>query len=859
MTKFKMSAVASLAIIGATFGLSGCGSSDSSTATAAVASIAGTVSDGPIKNARVFIDENFDGEYTPGEPMAFTDENGKYTLDFVPEDGVEYLLVAEGNAALGTEDLEDNPTAGQALTFTMFSNSKSSSDLNPTTFKTYLQSIETEVGENAFISGYLTATDATDTLLFQNQIKDKVDVVKNALKVVAHKYKADTLTTTKEDLGLDEQSQIAFAETATTAAQLDAQPQYQDKVVSQVGNLVVSKKIIETPSVEVDTIDDTAEGITINSVSATNAYYDGDTTNSPIALKKPIFSSINDKTDKVKLVVGKKTALTGDNTVSITPYDNILEIPAYEQIKTLGYSVVVGSHIVVQDSNGEKRPISEMNDILVSGAVLHKNDGLTLSGLKYLYFDGTNWVDENISGADTFNGLSSNFKLVPYVLVEADTTTNGLTEQTIEVPGLSLINNPVVVAKGKANSTSSAKLMLQGSEEDNLILDASLDITGDNVVFKVPTGYTIEELVIIDEDLNRLTQKASIKTTVGEGIDVGLTLATAEQEQSLLSTFEQGLGGTAFEAFDLFSFQTAQTAEEEAFNAILKENFKRFLMSSTTANKDEFYNPTTDNKILFSEEYQSYGGTGMVVNTTECTISTNTISCSETEVDNDVTVGTGTYSLTFTAGKLVASGSWNESESYNETNYSSTDKFSDSVSATYLRQGLDYVSTTFTATYGKNHVGSYAGESSYSMTQNEKISGVAHFKLVDAQIAYVNSAKYNLDVKGTSTSEGSPSSFSVNGVSTYLRDSSLDTQSYTNDSGIFKFEGSYYLPAYVGYDGYSMIKGETVLNGTYIPGVDYYDNGYILDETITDAMFKIESVQEVPYSYSSSSAPAKQN
>ena len=58
-------------------------------------SISGSVIDGPLENARVFLDIDDDGEWDTDEPYAFTDENGTYQLE--AEEGYfdQYRLVAE--------------------------------------------------------------------------------------------------------------------------------------------------------------------------------------------------------------------------------------------------------------------------------------------------------------------------------------------------------------------------------------------------------------------------------------------------------------------------------------------------------------------------------------------------------------------------------------------------------------------------------------------------------------------------------------------------------------------------------------------------------------------------------------------
>ena len=58
-------------------------------------SISGSVIDGPLQNARVFLDVDDDGEWDEDEPYAFTDENGNYQLEAPEGYFDQYRLVAE--------------------------------------------------------------------------------------------------------------------------------------------------------------------------------------------------------------------------------------------------------------------------------------------------------------------------------------------------------------------------------------------------------------------------------------------------------------------------------------------------------------------------------------------------------------------------------------------------------------------------------------------------------------------------------------------------------------------------------------------------------------------------------------------
>ena len=65
-------------------------------------SISGSVIDGPLENARVFLDIDDDGEWDEDEPYAFTDENGNYQLEAPEGYFDEYRLVAE----IGTDTID---------------------------------------------------------------------------------------------------------------------------------------------------------------------------------------------------------------------------------------------------------------------------------------------------------------------------------------------------------------------------------------------------------------------------------------------------------------------------------------------------------------------------------------------------------------------------------------------------------------------------------------------------------------------------------------------------------------------------------------------------------------------------------
>ncbi len=81
-------ALATLAVLSVGI-IAGCGSSTTQAAT-----VSGTVADGYLQNAMVFLDKNFNYQLDQGEPSATTGQNGAYTLNVAPEDIGKYPVVA---------------------------------------------------------------------------------------------------------------------------------------------------------------------------------------------------------------------------------------------------------------------------------------------------------------------------------------------------------------------------------------------------------------------------------------------------------------------------------------------------------------------------------------------------------------------------------------------------------------------------------------------------------------------------------------------------------------------------------------------------------------------------------------------
>ena len=159
---------------------------------AEVKTVSGIVSDGPIRNARVFIDANSNGKYDKGEPDDITDENGSYSIDYINLDQ-NYLLIAEGSLELNTTDLLDNNESNMSfIMYTSFDSSSQTYDINPQTFQKYLKDINiTDKNLTAFID----SNETNHTKLFQSFIDNKKEDFNTTLYGINDALKIANLAT----------------------------------------------------------------------------------------------------------------------------------------------------------------------------------------------------------------------------------------------------------------------------------------------------------------------------------------------------------------------------------------------------------------------------------------------------------------------------------------------------------------------------------------------------------------------------------------------------------------------------------------------------------------------------------------
>lgn len=93
--------------------LAGCGSSGSTTAT--TTSVSGSVADGYLEKATVFLDKNNNYQLDAGEPSATTDDKGVFTLTVDPNDVGSYPIVALATQGVTIDKDTNTPVAESYL------------------------------------------------------------------------------------------------------------------------------------------------------------------------------------------------------------------------------------------------------------------------------------------------------------------------------------------------------------------------------------------------------------------------------------------------------------------------------------------------------------------------------------------------------------------------------------------------------------------------------------------------------------------------------------------------------------------------------------------------------------------------
>lgn len=144
--------------------LAGCGSSGTSPApTATTASVSGSVADGYLVNASVFLDKDRDFVLDPEEPSAITDGEGKYTLTVASADIRQYPVVALATAGT-TVDKDTNAPVTDSYILCMPAASMviTEGNLSGTVDSNFISPISTLVQERMAANPNLTLAQAVE-------------------------------------------------------------------------------------------------------------------------------------------------------------------------------------------------------------------------------------------------------------------------------------------------------------------------------------------------------------------------------------------------------------------------------------------------------------------------------------------------------------------------------------------------------------------------------------------------------------------------------------------------------------------------------------------------------------------------
>ena len=292
--KTKLSLAACSVLTGSIL-LTGCGGGSDSvvltttpTTTGSVSTVSGAVTASTFENAKVFLDLNNNGTLDLDEPTALTNENGEFEINYILEDGVEYILIAQGQT--GTIRHDDNGTDEDASNLLMFTSitGGGESNVNPNTLKGFLSDLNTTLGGiDGNVSGFISDTDTNKTSLYNKYVKGKdlTTALESANSYIKLKNGNARLTTVKTDLGVEDTTTLVFDNSDKNTTELSQLGAYKDKTLpAKIGKLVVSTPLQNVDIEVTSTVDDT----NITGVTAVDNNETGQTSNSVIL--KNLFS-----------------------------------------------------------------------------------------------------------------------------------------------------------------------------------------------------------------------------------------------------------------------------------------------------------------------------------------------------------------------------------------------------------------------------------------------------------------------------------------------------------------------------------------------------------------------------------------
>ena len=648
----KLSKIASIAVAGTALAFFiGCGSdSDSNnnniTSGYKAGKISGKVSDGPIGNAQVCIDLNLNGQCDNDEPFTLTsDDNnsrGEFTLDYIAKNDQPIVLISEADNA---NDPQDHNGSENNLSFYMVSYGQNGNyDVNPSKMLEYLDTL----GIKEYVLNELNISDINETNtkdVFDKLSSKKTDlktVIKKALQVKANfKLNKEVFSSAKEALQLSDGTEISIVEVNTSKEDdvniteiSQLMPDKATPNVVPVGDnvaITVTNKLHDTKK------DDNTSDIYYQISKNTN----DDTNQSPVVLAKPIFNLITDIKDKIHAILS--SSFDSSNTLYITPYNSVLEIPKYHELTDMGYKPLIAADITVKDSKGVKLSLNELN--VSSGIIVDDRKEMinTNETLYYLYFDGNNWVDDNITvDTDGWEKFSSKLKLAPYVIA----TKDNFKEVNITVENNDIVKNALIVAKGvaEANTTgTSSRILAKAENSAGVTLDYQ-PINGNVITFKVPKDFNVTQVVILDKNLVEIGSEAVVSLDVNDSkvdvTDAVTTVLSGETKKLILHELYYPLSTISYIDFSMdydlknYKFDDNSTFSEKFFDVVSK---------CLEGNCSDVNN--TLESFEFSKEYNSSSEENETITYTYKVTTTPTkieISITETE-GNEVETATDTF------------------------------------------------------------------------------------------------------------------------------------------------------------------------------------------------------------------------
>ena len=545
-----------------------------------VSTISGKVEDGPIQNARVFVDLDLNGQFDSGEPFDITDEIGNFEISHVFDNQTEYLLVAEGSNALGTLDLEDNADLGN-LNFVMFSSvitgafasqldlpvaAKYSANINPVEFRKYLKRLNEELSDSLNqagpkISDLMASTEDDATRLFRENI---VNTVADATTEAAHRSNmvevakliqvnndARKTTETKKDLSLGSSERVVFSEESTKV--LSEQLAFVGQTTpNKFGDLVVTSQL-------------------------------------------------------------RKVGTTEGFQLFFTPYQSILSIPEYGSIRDLGMTAILGADVVVKNNSGS-RIQNFANQTMLDTILKNLNtvggssnfQALNETDLSYLVFSESGWkvVTDTISVQNNqIKGLKEHLLIAPMILARKDFLG---APKTFEVPGFSQLKNPIVLAKGHWNNPQPRSKKLPAplnftngfifpnlEEDDSVNLDINI-IVDNQVTVRIPNEFILDRLLILSNDIAGVSangkRSLSLELSSGEALQPSNEIPYFIEDDQLKKTLIKGSGIELYPGVDhiletripfqilrLLPANLTSTTEAKSVENILIANAKTFL------------------------------------------------------------------------------------------------------------------------------------------------------------------------------------------------------------------------------------------------------------------------------------------